>query len=118
LCLEIEPDYAEAYLGRGNAYVKLENYTAAIADYTSAIRITDDAAAYYNRGNVYSDLENYKAAIADYNSAIRINPDYADTYRNRGIAKENIGQAYCSDYKRCCDLGDEECCEWYYKQCR
>ena len=119
MCLEIEPDYAEAYLGRGNAYVKLENYTAAIADYSSALKIEPDhALANINRGDLYYNLENYKDAIADYSNAIRIDPDDAISYRYRGIAKENIGQSYCSDYKRACDLGDEECCEWYYKQCR
>ena len=117
--IKIDPDYALAYFNRGNAYDELENYTAAIADYTSALRINpDDADAYNNRGNVYANLENYTAAIADYNSAIRIDPEKDEAYRNRGIAKENAGQSYCSDYKKCCDLGDEECCEWFNDQCK
>jgi tetratricopeptide (TPR) repeat protein/tRNA A-37 threonylcarbamoyl transferase component Bud32 len=117
--LKIYPDDADAYNNRGNAYSELENYTAAIADYSSALKIEPDhALANINRGDLYYNLENYKDAIADYSNAIRIDPDDAISYRYRGIAKENIGQAYCSDYKRACDLGDEECCEWYYKQCR
>jgi tetratricopeptide (TPR) repeat protein len=122
-CLRLEPDDANkatAYYNRGNAYDELENYTAAIADYNSAIRINpDDADAYYNRGLTYAKgLENYTAAIADFTSAIRIDPDYASAYKNRGLAKENAGQSYCSDYKRACDLGKEECCEWYNDQCK
>lgn len=39
-------------------------------------------------------------------------------YRNRGIVKERAELPYCSDYKRACDLGDEDCCEWYSKQCK
>jgi tetratricopeptide (TPR) repeat protein len=116
-CLRLEPDDANkatAYHNRGISYRKLENYTAAIADYTSAIRIDPDyAKAYYNRGYAYDDLENYTAAIADYTSAIKINPDYVNAYVNRGLAKAKSGQSSCSDYKKCCDLGDEECCEWY-----
>ena len=121
-CLKLDLDDANkavAYNNRGNAYKKLENYTAAIADYTSALRIKPDyASAYYNRGIAYYNLKNYTAAIADFTNAIKINPDLALAYRNRGIAKENAGQSYCSDYKRACDLGDEDCCEWYYKQCK
>jgi tetratricopeptide (TPR) repeat protein len=117
--IRIEPDAADAYYNRGLSYAKLENYTAAIADYTSAIRIEPDYAdAYNNRGNQYEKLENYTAAIADYTSAIRINPEYALAYKNRGIAKENAGQSSCSDYKRACDLEDEECCEWFNDQCK
>jgi tetratricopeptide (TPR) repeat protein len=117
--LKINPDFALAYYNRGVAYDDLENYTAAIADYTSALKINpDDADAYYNRGVAYYNLEYYNEAIADYTSAIKIDPDYAEAYRNRGIAKENAGQSYCSDYKRACDLGDEECCEWFNDQCK
>ena len=119
-CLKLETDDdAAAYYNRGIAYGNLENYTAAIADFTSAIRIEPDAAdAYYNRGLAYAKLENYTAAIADYTSAITINPDYVNAYWARGIAKENAGQSYCSDFKRACDLGVEVCCEWYYKECK
>ena len=119
-CLKLETDdAAAAYYNRGIAYANLENYTAAIADFTSALRIKPDYAdAYNNRGVAYYDLENYTAAIADYTSALRINPDLASAYKNRGIAKENAGQSYCSDYKKCCDLGDEDCCKWFNDQCK
>ena len=117
--IKIDPDFVFAYINRGIAYDELENYTAAIADYTSALKINPDyASAYYNRGLTYQNLENYTAAIADYTSAIRINPDYAKAYVNRGLAKAKSGQSSCSDYKRACDLGDEECCEWFNDQCK
>jgi tetratricopeptide (TPR) repeat protein len=120
--IRIDPDYAQAYYNRGLAYAKLKNYNAAIADYSSAIRIDPDYAdAYYNRGNAnsHSYPRDYIAAIADYSNAIRINPDDAEAYKMRGRIKEIIGaNNYCSDYKIACDLGNEESCEWYYKQCK
>ena len=113
---------AEDYFYKANNYMYNGQYQLAIDNYTKCLKLeTDDAKkadAYYNRGNAYYDLENYTAAIADFTSAIKIDPDAADAYRNRGIAKENAGQSYCSDYKRACDLGDEECCEWYNDQCK
>ena len=105
---------AEEYFNKAEDYVENEQYQLAIDNYTSAIKINPDyAKAYNNRGSAYANLENYKAAIADYTSAIRINPDFASAYKNRGLAKKNTGQSYCSDYKRACDLGDNECCKWY-----
>jgi tetratricopeptide (TPR) repeat protein len=111
---------ASVYNNRGNAYSELGNYEDAIADYTRAIRIDPDyASAYYNRGIEYKNLKNYEDAIADYTRAIRIDPDYVFAYKRRGNAKEKAGLPYwCSDYKKCCDLGDEDCCEWYYKDCK
>ena len=76
------------------------------------------AEEYFNKAYDYAENEQYQLAIDNYTSALRINPDYAYAYRNRGITKKNAGQSYCSDYKRACDLGKEECCEWYYKQCK
>ena len=111
---------AEDYFNKAKDYADNGKYQLAIDNYTKCLKLEtdDDAAAYYNRGIAYGNLENYTAAIADYTSAIRIEPDAADAYRNRGIAKENAGQSYCSDYKKCCDLGDNECCEWYNDQCK
>tara|TARA_R110001632_G_scaffold148797_4_gene266051 strand:- start:4307 stop:5587 length:1281 start_codon:yes stop_codon:yes gene_type:complete len=118
--IEIDPDGALAYNNRGNVKADLEDYKGAIADYTKAIELDPEyAAAYYNRGNVKADLEDYKGAIADYTKAIEIDPDYVDAYySNRGIAKENAGLPYCSDYKKACELGYEDACGWYNQQCR
>ena len=118
-CLRIGTDKdVLAYYNRGVAYSRLENYEDAIDDYTRAIRIDPYATtAYYNRGVVYTLLENYEDAIDDYTRAIRIDPDNISAYNNRGIVKEILGLPYCSDYRRACDLGDEECCEWYNNEC-
>ena len=86
--------------------------------YEGRLTNTDDATAYFNSGNAYANLENYEDAIADYTRAIRIDPDYATAYVGRGVVREFAGLAYCSDYKRACDLGEEQGCEYYYKQCR
>jgi len=118
-CLRIDPDFAYAYINRGDAYYRLGNYEDAIADFTRALRIDpDEIDAYRNRGVSYNKLGNYEDAIADFTRALRIDPDFANAYKSRGIAKENAGLPYCSDYKRACDLGNEDGCEWYYKQCK
>jgi tetratricopeptide (TPR) repeat protein len=117
--IRLDPDDAVAYYNRGLAYMNLGEYNTAISDYTTAIRLDpDDAAAYNNRGLAYDKLGKYNTAISDYTTAIRLDPDYASAYINRGIAKANAGLSYCSDFKKACELGEKDCCEWYNDQCR
>ena len=117
--IELDPDYADAYINRGISKRNLKDYYGAITDYTKAIELDpDDADAYNNRGVVKDDLKDYYGAITDYTKAISLDPDYASAYNNRGIVKEKSGKPYCSDYKKACDLGKSDCCEWYNNQCR
>ena len=67
--------------------------------------------AYYNLGK--SQL-----AIDDYNRAIRINPDYAGAYVIRGFVKKKLGEYYCDDYKKACELGEKRACSWFSSQCK
>ena len=117
--IRLDPSNAKAYYNRGIAYVDLGEYNTAIADYTTAIRLDpSDAAAYQNRGNAYVDLGDYNTAIADYTTAIRLDPDYAYAYVNRGVVKSRTGLSYCGDFKKGCELGADNCCEWYDDNCR
>ena len=89
----LKPDYAAAYINRGNAKDALGQSGDAIADYNRAIGLKPDyAAAYYNRGISKDELGQSDDAIADYDEAIRLKPDLAEAYTNRGIAKAMLGQ--------------------------
>ncbi len=95
--LALNPEYAEAYNNRGNAYADLGDYEQAIADYDQALALNPEyAEAYNNRGVAYASLGEYEIAIADYDQAISLNPDYASAYINRGII-----YIYQPDYQNC-----------------
>jgi len=117
--IRIDPDYTEAYFRRGNVYLDLQDWESAIADFTRTVRIDPDyGQAYANRGYANSIFGNWDDAIADCTRAIRIYPDWLWPYRLRGLAKQELGLSACSDFKRGCELGSEDCCEWYYNQCK
>ncbi len=81
--IELKPDYAAAYINRGNIYNGLKEYEKAINDFNKAIELEPDIAiAYNNRGIVYYRLKKYGNAINDYNKAIEVKPDDADAYQN------------------------------------
>ncbi|MCC3405084.1 MAG: tetratricopeptide repeat protein [Microcoleus sp. PH2017_10_PVI_O_A] len=101
--IALNPNYANAYIGRGNARDDLGNSQSAIADYNQAIKIDpNNASAYLNRGVTHLRLKNNQAAIADYNQAIKIDPQYAEAYIKRGfilyILADN--QAALADYNQ------------------
>ncbi|MXV83975.1 tetratricopeptide repeat protein [Candidatus Poribacteria bacterium] len=83
--IKLKPDSAEAYINRGIAYYKKNDFDNAIKDFVKAIQLKPDSAeAYFNRGNAYDKKAQFDNAIRDYTEAIRLNPDDVRTYYNRG----------------------------------
>ncbi len=72
--IKIDPESIPAYMGRAEAYVGLEQYEEAKADYTTAIEKTDDhpytqAEAYVGRAEVNELTTANEEALSDYESA-------------------------------------------------
>ena len=113
--IRLQPDFANAYGARGNAYGNQRQYQLSLEDYDKAILLKPDKVAFFNnRGNVYKDLNKYQLAIEDYNEAIRLKPDNAEAYHNRGNAyfiqgNKSLG---CSDAQKACELGNCQLLEW------
>lgn len=64
--IKIQPDYADAYHARGNAYADIGKYKQAIKDFNEAIRLKPDNALHYdNRGGIYLGLGNYNLGCLD-----------------------------------------------------
>ena len=87
--IKLKPDYAEAYLGRGNAYYDKGDYDHAIADYGQAIKLRPDyARAYDNRGLAYYSKGDYDRAIVDLCRYLELLPNAPD----RKVVEELIRQ--------------------------
>ena len=109
--IELNPQYADAYILRGSAYVDLGDYQKAIEDLNKAIELNPkDAGAHYLRGIVYGRFANYRQAIKDYNKAIELNPKHASAYINRGDAYNDLGnhQQAIKDYSRAIKLNTKD----------
>ena len=82
--LAATPEY-RSYFGRANAHQRLEQFDAAIADYTQAIHLNAASAmAYHERAICLAHLHREDAALPDFNRAIELGPDYALSWNGRG----------------------------------
>src|SRR5271166_890352 len=71
--IRLDPTFAPAYLGRGNAHSNQGNLDEAIRDYCEAIRLDSNyAIAYENRGVVYFHTGKRAKANADFATARRL----------------------------------------------
>ena len=91
--LKQQPSFAKAYAHRGYAYERLDQDSAALADYAEAIRLDETLAiAHYFRGLTRFKLGYSEAAIEDYSTALELNPDNAQALYRRGLAYADIDE--------------------------
>lgn len=86
------PASAETYHLRGLLQTKLGHFSKAIADYTQALKLREDADTYAQRGWVYLASEAPQTALADFEQAIRLNRKDGNIYNGRGLARLSLGQ--------------------------
>lgn len=93
--LEINPDYVDALVNRGSAYVLQSKYDDALKDFNHALDLEKRQAQIYNiRGEIYLLEKIYDLAIKDFSSAIILNPMCSDAYLNRARAYSEKGMLY------------------------
>jgi tetratricopeptide (TPR) repeat protein len=86
--IEMDPNYAEAYLGSGGIYFTMRNFYKSIEEYDKAIEINPKLAeAYLKRAASYAALNNFIKSMEDLNKAIELAPDYSEALIKRGSLK-------------------------------
>ena len=104
--MKSDPDSAEAYYGQGLADACTGQYDAAIADYSSAIRLDPRWRAYRNRAQAYEQKGDYMHALADLDAAIDMRPDDSLIYLQRAhlYARSDQRQAAKADQDKATKL--------------
>lgn len=89
--IELQPDFALAYMERSHANFSLKKDQQALQDIDKSIKLAPkDAQAYFFRGNIYAYLGQHKFAIKDLDRVININPRFSPAYTLRGISYTNL----------------------------
>jgi tetratricopeptide (TPR) repeat protein len=102
-----DPKNNKAYLYRGFAYDKLENFQRAIDDFSKAIKLKpNNPGYYYFRGSAYEALKDYQKAIDDYSKAIELEPTNPSYYFSRGASYRALNgyQKAVDDFSKAIEL--------------
>lgn len=77
--IEADPENADLYLERGNAFLNSENTDSALMDYDKALLLRPSyKEAYYNKGLIYYNRKQYRNSINQTKKAVDIDPDYSE----------------------------------------
>jgi protein O-mannosyl-transferase len=117
----LNPKFADAYLGRGNAYLDMNILDRALADYDKVLELNPrDQRAYNNRATTNYKLKKYDQAIDDYNKLLSLNELNSVTYFNRGLlymTKQDTARA-CEDFKKARSLKHRMAGQFIEKLCK
>lgn len=116
--IQLKPDFADAFITRGNAYRELGQSQRAIQDYNEGIRLKpNNAFAYWHRAFAYGKAGQYPRAINDYTQVIRLNPNHKSAYGNRGLAYAKLGQHHraIQDYTQAIRLKPDDALSYCYR---
>src|SRR4029078_851708 len=97
--IRLDPNNADFYKNRGDAFLNAGKYDRAFADYSQAISTKPTALLYASRALVFSNKADYDRAIADCDQALKLDPNNDTAYNNRAFALIRQG-----DYDRA--IGD------------
>jgi tetratricopeptide (TPR) repeat protein len=96
--IELHPELPGTYAAHGRVSFLLQDYQAAVDDYTAAIELKPEplSPAYFARGLAYQGVGDYPPAIADFTRVIELEPNSTDAYDARArahIRQEEYDQA-------------------------
>jgi tetratricopeptide (TPR) repeat protein len=91
--LELDPEYAAAYINLGTIQFHLRQFARAEQLYRRATQVDPGyVLAFFDLGNVLDELERPDESIAAYSQAVVLSPGYADAHYNLALAYERKGQ--------------------------
>jgi protein O-mannosyl-transferase len=91
--LEIQPDFADAWVELGNIEHGQGNLDAAESAYLKAVQYKPSlAGGHYNLGNIYQQRGDFRRAITQYEHALHLNPNFALAHNNLGQALEALAR--------------------------
>jgi tetratricopeptide (TPR) repeat protein len=99
--VELSPDYAEAFVGLGDARQAKGQYDEAIGEYRKALQLEpENARVHFGLGKIYyNEKQLYHEAVAEYERAIQLDPklveahlSLAELYQEKGLYQDAIAR--------------------------
>ena len=105
--LELDDQFAEAYLRRAEVRYLIEDDSGVLADCQRAIALNStEAKTYFYQGMARYRLDYVQSAVAAFTDAITCDPDDAQYYYRRGLAYQDLNQLdeAARDFRRAAHL--------------
>lgn len=117
--LRQEPSNARAAFLLANCYDDLNQLDKALYYYNACIASSPEEPIFYmRRAIVRGKQQNFQACLQDLDTCIRLKPDEAEAYYWRGVARVNLEQDPCGDFKEAYQNGFPEAGSALAKYCR
>ncbi len=119
IALDINDNNPKANFVLANCYDDLNQLEKALYHYNKAIAYnTEDASLYLRRGVLYGKQQQFDACLRDLEISTTLNSNYAEAYYWKGVAKVNLKQNPCSEFKKALELGFNEAQKPLTNYCR
>ena len=85
-CLELKPNYVDAYVARGLTFHEQARYEEALIDFKKAAELKPDfTRAYVYAGLTHRVTGHFQEAIEQLNQAIELSPKFPEAFYHRGL---------------------------------
>ncbi len=114
--LELNPNFYEAYMLKGQIEENASRYTEALYNYGKALEVKPgDITAMYKQAVVKNELQQYASALSDLDKVINLDPKFSQAYFHRGVSKNNLDMhpQAIRDYQKMVEL-DSKAIDGYF----
>ncbi len=117
--LSMDAGNSKAHFVLGNCYNDLNKINEAISEYNKCIELNQrEADFYFKRAIAFGKLQNFKDCLSDLTVCLELNPAYYEGYYWRGVAKVNLKQNACDDFKTAAQQNIEPAVKAFNAYCR
>lgn len=114
-----EPKNSKAYFVLGNCANDQNDLKNALNFYNRAIELdSENPDFYFKRAIAFGKNQDFNNCLLDLETTLSLKPDYIEAYYWRGVAKVNLKQNPCDDFKRAAENNYAPAYEAYNKFCR
>ncbi len=109
---------AKAYFILGNCENDQNKLQSAVELYSRAIELNkDEPDFYFKRSIALGKQQNFMECISDLNTTLKLNANYTEAYYWRAVAKVNLNENPCEDFKRAAQGGYQIAQSAFQKYC-
>ncbi|MDK2907237.1 MAG: hypothetical protein PWQ66_1198, partial [Petrotoga sp.] len=116
--IEINPQFAEAWINKGVDLAELERYEEALKAFDKAIEIKPQyAQAWFKKGFALGELGKYEEALKAYEKAIEINPQDDVAWFAKGFALSKLAryEEVLKAFDKAIEINPQDAIAWFAK---